>query len=147
MAATWNTPLLAQMGQVVSDEQRAKFNQATANGSLDVPMNYGLNIWGPNINLFVKPLWGRGQETYGEDPFLTGVLAASFIGGLQGDQDAPSAYWKTAATAKHFAGYNVDRMPPRLSYDPNVTDTDLRQTYFPAFEASVRGGVHSIMCR
>jgi beta-glucosidase len=90
----------------MSTEQRAKFNEATKD-SLNVPMNYGLNLWGPNINLFDKSLWGRGQETYGEDPYLTGQLAAAFIGGLQGDLDPPTPYFKVVATAKHFAAYQV----------------------------------------
>ena len=106
MAATWNATLLGLAGQVMSTEQRAKFNEATRD-SLDVPMNYGLNLWGPNINLFDKSLWGRGQETYGEDPFLTGRLAAAFIGGLQGDLDPATKYHKVAATAKHFAAYQA----------------------------------------
>ena len=113
MAATWDKSMVHSMGDVVSTEARAKYNQAQREGNHRI--FYGLTFWSPNINIFRDPRWGRGQETYGEDPFLTGRMGIAFIGGVQGsDPEHPRAI----ATSKHYAvhsgpeslrhGFNVD---------------------------------------
>ena len=99
MAATWDVPLLRRVASAISTEARAKYNQAIRDNVHSI--YYGLTIWSPNINIFRAPRWGRGQETYGEDPFLTGRLGVAFVTGLQGDDPK---YLKTVATPKHFAG-------------------------------------------
>lgn len=144
MAATWDYDLMFAAARVMSNEQRAKYNTVVNDTSPNVPMNYGLNVWGPNINIFRDPRFGRGQETYGECPYLSGKLGVAMIQGLQdgGHPGKPQLF----ATAKHFDAYDVDKTPPRLSFDPNITATDLYQTYFPHFEKAVRAGVGSIMC-
>eukprot|EP00045_Choanoeca_perplexa_P017238 m.247490 g.247490 ORF g.247490 m.247490 type:complete len:788 (-) comp17485_c0_seq1:3350-5713(-) len=145
LAATWSRDLLHQTANAIAVEQRAKYNlNKGSDGS--VKMDYGLNVWGPNINIFRDPRFGRGQETYGEDPHLTGQLAIAFITGLQHLPDSKK-YPALAATAKHFDGYTLDKSPPRLSFDPTVDIWDLRQTYFPAFQAAIQEAeVASIMC-
>eukprot|EP00051_Salpingoeca_urceolata_P002804 m.52925 g.52925 ORF g.52925 m.52925 type:complete len:788 (-) comp12339_c0_seq2:25-2388(-) len=145
MAATFDVGLIQEAATVMSTEQRAKHNVAIAANKGNSPMDYGLDLWGPNINMFRDPRWGRGQETYGECPKLTGTLAAAFVRGLQQGPLYPK-YLKTVATPKHFDAYSVDRMPPRLSFDPNITKTALEQYYFPAFRAVVNAGCGSIMC-
>jgi beta-glucosidase len=141
MAATFDAPLLKHIGEVVSTEARAKFNDAVAH---DVHSIYfGLTIWSPNINIFRDPRWGRGQETYGEDPFLTAQLGLNFIEGLQGpDPEHP----RVIATPKHFAvhsGPESDRH--RFNVDPS--EHDLWDTYLPQFRAAiVDGHADSIMC-
>ena len=98
MAATWDAPLINQIADVISTEARAKYNEAVRHNVHSI--YYGLTIWSPNINIFRDPRWGRGQETYGEDPFLTARLGVAFVKGLQGDD--PN-YFKTIATPKHYA--------------------------------------------
>src|SRR5687768_1859293 len=98
LAATWDTRLMREVADVISTEARAKHHEYVRNGSFG--RYQGLTFWSPNINIFRDPRWGRGQETYGEDPFLTGRLAVQFIRGLQGDDPK---YYKTVATVKHFA--------------------------------------------
>lgn len=141
MAATWDTNVVRGMGSVVSTEARAKFNQAQREGNHRI--FYGLTFWSPNINIFRDPRWGRGQETYGEDPFLTGRMGIAFIDGVQGnDWDHPRAI----ATSKHFA---VHSGPESLRHGFNVDPSprDLEETYLPAFRATVtEGHVHSVMC-
>ncbi len=141
MAATWDTGMLHNMGDVISTEARAKYNQAQREGNHRI--FYGLTFWSPNINIFRDPRWGRGQETYGEDPFLTGRMGIAFIGGVQGsDPDHPRAI----ATSKHFA---VHSGPEQLRHGFNVnpSDRDLEETYLPAFRATVtEGHVQSVMC-
>eukprot|EP00730_Choanoeca_flexa_P007281 TRINITY_DN12307_c0_g1_i1.p2 TRINITY_DN12307_c0_g1~~TRINITY_DN12307_c0_g1_i1.p2 ORF type:complete len:766 (+),score=187.19 TRINITY_DN12307_c0_g1_i1:2778-5075(+) len=145
LAAMWNRDLLQQAANAIAVEQRAKFNSKLGSDG-SVPEDYGLNVWGPNINIFRDPRFGRGQETYGEDPYLTAELAVAFITGLQHLPDS-NHYPALAATAKHFDGYTLDKTPPRLSFDPRVPIWDLRQTYFPAFKAAVQQAkVASIMC-
>ena len=140
MAATFDPDLLYRVSTAISDEARAMFNAAQKAG------NYkrynGLSFWTPNVNIFRDPRWGRGQETYGEDPFLTGLLGASFVKGLQGDHPT---YLKTAACAKHFA---VHSGPEKLRHEFNaiVSQKDLYETYLPAFEQLVDSNVESIMC-
>ncbi|WGZ31764.1 glycoside hydrolase family 3 C-terminal domain-containing protein [Xylella fastidiosa subsp. pauca] len=142
LAASWNTDLLQHVGTVTSTEARAKFNLAGGTGK-DHPRYAGLTLWSPNINIFRDPRWGRGMETYGEDPYLTGQLAVSFIRGLQGNTpDHP----RTIATPKHFAVHSGPE-PGRHSFDVDVSAYDLEATYTPAFRAAiVDGHAGSVMC-
>jgi beta-glucosidase len=141
LAATWDEALLLQVASAISDEARAKHHAALARGSRQVYQ--GLTLWSPNINLFRDPRWGRGQETYGEDPLLTGKLAVQFVRGLQGDDPR---YLKTVATLKHFAVHSGPE-PLRHEFDARVDLRDLYQTYLPQFELGVRaGGAASVMC-
>ncbi len=141
MAATWDTSMVHNMGNVVSTEARAKYNQAQQEGNHRI--FYGLTFWSPNINIFRDPRWGRGQETYGEDPFLTGRMGIAFIGGVQGTD---LAHLRAVATSKHFA---VHSGPESLRHGFNVDPSprDLEETYLPAFRATVtEGHVQSVMC-
>ena len=140
-AATWDAPLLHSIGEVVSTEARAKYNDAIAHNNHD--RYYGLTIWSPNINIFRDPRWGRGQETYGEDPFLTSRLGTAFVQGIQGDDPK---YFRAIATPKHYA---VHSGPESTRHRANVDPTphDLWDTYLPAFRAAiVDGNADSIMC-
>ena len=140
-AATWDDSLVFRMATVISDEARAKHHEYVRNGSFG--RYQGLTFWSPNINLFRDPRWGRGQETYGEDPFLTGKLAVQFIRGLQGDDPK---YFKTIATVKHFAVHSGPE-PERHAFDAVVNERDLRESYLPHFEMGIReGGAYSLMC-
>lgn len=142
LAASWNPDLLKQVGTVVSTEARAKFNLAGGPGR-DHRRYEGLTIWSPNINIFRDPRWGRGQETYGEDPHLTGQLAVAFIHGLQGDD---AMHPRTVATPKHFAAHSGPE-PGRDSFSVAVSPHDLEATYTPAFRAAVVDGrAGSVMC-
>ncbi len=142
MAATWDIALIKQMGDAVSTEARAKYNEALAKNGANA--NYeGLTFWSPNINIFRDPRWGRGQETYGEDPFLTAQIGTAYVSGLQGDD---AAYLKVAATAKHFAVHSGPEAT-RHSFNVTVSDKDLYETYLPAFEALVKNAkVEGVMC-
>jgi beta-glucosidase len=141
MAATWDDSLIFQLATVVSDEARAKHHEYLRNDSRQ--RYQGLTFWSPNINIFRDPRWGRGQETYGEDPFLTGKLAVQFIRGLQGDDPT---YFKTIATVKHYAVHSGPE-PARHSFDAVVSERDLRETYLPHFEMGIREGkAYSLMC-
>jgi beta-glucosidase len=136
MAATWDTPLIHQVADTIATEARAKHN-AYANAHDGDSVRYvGLTFWTPNINLFRDPRWGRGQETYGEDPFLTGQMGVAFIRGLQGDD--PN-YFKALACAKHFAVHSGPESL-RHRFDAEVSDRDLFESYLPQFEAAVREG-------
>jgi beta-glucosidase len=141
MAATWDAPLMQQIGDAISTEARAKNNEALRHNNHEI--YFGLTFWSPNINIFRDPRWGRGQETYGEDPYLTGKLAISFIQGLQGNDPK---YYKVIATPKHFAvhsGPESDRH--RFNVDPSPHD--LWDTYLPQFRmAIVDAKADSIMC-
>ena len=140
LAATWDTALIHRVADIISTEARAKWNEAQRTHSR---LNMGLDFWSPNINIFRDPRWGRGQETYGEDPFLTGRMGVAFIKGLQGDDPH---YFKTIATAKHYA---VHSGPEPLRHKFNVAPSrrDLEETYLAAFRASVVDGkVDSLMC-
>jgi len=142
LAATWNTDLLRQVGTVVSTEARAKFNLAGGPGS-DHRRYEGLTIWSPNVNIFRDPRWGRGQETYGEDPYLSGQLAVAFVRGLQGDDPA---HPRAIATPKHFAVHSGPE-PGRHGFSAAVSPHDLEATYLPAFRAAVtEGHAGSVMC-
>ena len=141
LAATWDDSLMFRMASVISDEARAKHHEYVRAGSRQ--RYQGLTFWSPNINLFRDPRWGRGQETYGEDPFLTGRLAVQFIRGMQGDDPK---YLKTVATVKHFAVHSGPE-PERHTFDAVVSERDLRESYLPHFEAGIReGGAYSLMC-
>src|SRR5277367_2838045 len=141
MAATWDTDLVGQIAATVSTEARAKFNQAMRDNVHSI--YFGLTIWSPNINIFRDPRWGRGQETYGEDPFLTSRLGVAFVKGLQGED---STYLKTVATPKHFAVHSgPESERHRFNVDPSAHD--LEDTYLPAFRATItEAHADSIMC-
>eukprot|EP01064_Diplonema_japonicum_P002689 TRINITY_DN11729_c0_g1_i1.p1 TRINITY_DN11729_c0_g1~~TRINITY_DN11729_c0_g1_i1.p1 ORF type:complete len:751 (+),score=181.34 TRINITY_DN11729_c0_g1_i1:41-2254(+) len=143
MAASFSPALVYKAGRVSANEQRAKYNIALKQNNGSSVMNYGLDLWGPVGNLMRDPRWGRGQETYGEDPFLATKLTEAFVDGLQNGPQTD--IYQTLATCKAFAAYGVDEEPPRLSFDPNITETDLRQYYFPAWELCAKKSV-SIMC-
>ena len=132
LAATFDEELLEQIGDAVSTEARAKFNMQQAGKDTDIYK--GLTFWAPNVNIFRDPRWGRGHETFGEDPYLTERLGVRYIMGLQGHDET---YLKTAACAKHFAVHSGPESL-RHSFDAKVSEQDLRQTYLPAFEACVK---------
>jgi beta-glucosidase len=141
MAASFDESLMFKVASAIGDEARAKHNEFVRHGQRGI--YEGLTFWTPNINLFRDPRWGRGMETYGEDPFLTGRLAVQFIGGLQGDDPR---YLKTVATAKHYAVHSGPE-PTRHEFNVQVDELDLRNTYLPQFEAAIRdGGARSVMC-
>jgi len=141
LAATWDDSAIFRMATVISDEARAKHHDYLRTGTHQ--RYQGLTFWSPNINLFRDPRWGRGQETYGEDPFLTGRLAVQFIRGLQGDDPK---YFKTIATVKHFAVHSGPE-PERHTFDAVVSERDLRESYLPHFEAGIsEGKAYSLMC-
>ncbi len=140
-AATWDDSLVFRMATVISDEFRAKHHDYERRG--EHQRYQGLTVWSPNINLFRDPRWGRGQETYGEDPFLTGRIAVPFIRGLQGDDPK---YLKTIATVKHFAVHSGPE-PLRHEFDAVVSERDLHESYLPHFETGIReAGAYSLMC-
>jgi beta-glucosidase len=141
LAATWDVPLIHEMADTISTEARAKNSEALRTGIHSI--YYGLDIWSPNINIFRDPRWGRGQETYGEDPFLTSRLGVAFVEGLQGNNPT---YYKTIATPKHFA---VHSGPETTRHTANVDASahDLEDTYLPAFRATVtQAKAGSVMC-
>ncbi len=141
MAATWDTALVHDEGRVISNEARGKYNDAVAHGRR---ASYeGLTFWSPNINIFRDPRWGRGQETYGEDPFLTARIAVQFIRGVQGDDPK---YLQAVATVKHYAVHSGPE-PGRHVYNAVVSARDLYETYLPQFRAAIEeGGAYSLMC-
>jgi beta-glucosidase len=141
LAATWDTDLMNRVAVAISTEARAKYNEALRNG--DRSRYHGLTFWSPNINIFRDPRWGRGQETYGEDPYLTSRMAVTFITGMQGDD---AHYLKTVATPKHFAVHSGPE-PIRHTFDAEISEQDLTDTYLPAFRASIaEAKAGSIMC-
>ncbi|MCA9969379.1 MAG: glycoside hydrolase family 3 C-terminal domain-containing protein [Anaerolineales bacterium] len=147
LAATWNDTLLGRVAEAISDEARAKHHAALRQGDGAQPQDdsaqyAGLTFWSPNINIFRDPRWGRGQETYGEDPYLTARMGVAFVRGLQG---AHPTYLKLVATPKHFAVHSGPEAE-RHVFDARVSLRALRDTYLPAFEACVReAGAASIM--
>ena len=141
LAATWDTDLIYRVGDTISTEARAKYNEAQREGNHSI--YYGLTFWSPNVNIDRDPRWGRGQETYGEDPFLTGQIGAAFVKGLQGSDDR---YLKVVATAKHFAVHSGPESL-RHSFDAVVSQHDLADTYLPAFRnLVVDAHADSVMC-
>ena len=141
LAATFDDQLIHEMAIAIGTEARAKHDQAVKAGRRDI--YEGLDFWSPNINIFRDPRWGRGQETYGEDPFLTGRMAVAFVTGLQGDDPK---YFRVIATAKHFAVHSGPETT-RHTVDVQVSKHDEEDTYLPAFRAAVtEGKAESVMC-
>jgi len=141
MAATWDFNLIHLEGETIATEARAKYNQAQREGNHSI--YFGLDFWSPNINIFRDPRWGRGQETYGEDPFLTGKLGVAFVTGLQGDNPK---YFKAIATPKHYAVHSGPELL-RHGFNVNASPHDLEDTYLPTFRAAVvEGHADSVMC-
>ncbi len=140
LAASWNTSLLRKTAEAISNEARAKHHEFVRHG--DYSEYKGLTYWSPNINIARDPRWGRTQETYGEDPYLTGRLAVAFIQGLQGSHPK---YLKLIATPKHYAVHSGPESA-RHTFDATVSPKDLHETYLPAFKAAmIEGGAASIM--
>jgi beta-glucosidase len=153
LAATWDTPLIKEMATVTSVEARAKFNESlresgasarpSGAGSGGFSRALGLDFWAPNINIFRDPRWGRGQETYGEDPFLTAHMGMAYVTGMQGDD---ARYFRTIATPKHFAVHSGPEST-RHTVDVKVSLHDIEDTYLPAFRAAlVDAKADSVMC-
>ncbi|HAF15603.1 MAG TPA: glucan 1,4-alpha-glucosidase, partial [Blastocatellia bacterium] len=141
LAATWDTNLISQVADVISTEARAKHHEFERHNQR--ARYEGLTFWSPNINIFRDPRWGRGQETYGEDPYLTSRLGVAFVKGLQGNDPR---YLKVVATPKHYAVHSGPE-PERHTFDAKVDERDLRETYLPAFRATiVEGHAASVMC-
>ncbi|MGG9963221.1 glycoside hydrolase family 3 C-terminal domain-containing protein [Ferruginibacter sp. SUN106] len=141
MAATFNDSLIYKVADAISDEARAKFNAAVKNNNR--AQYLGLTFWSPNINIFRDPRWGRGHETYGEDPYLTGRMGTAFVKGMQGNNPD---YYKTVACAKHFVVHSGPE-PLRHEFNAMVSDNDLRNTYLPAFKTLVtEAKVGGVMC-
>ena len=140
LAASFDLDLIERTASAISDEARAKYNLFQKKG---IKGQYsGLTFWSPNVNIFRDPRWGRGQETYGEDPFLTGQIGSAFVRGLQGYD---SKYLKVAACAKHFAVHSGPEKH-RHSFNANVSKQDLYETYLPAFKSLIDSGVEIVMC-
>jgi beta-glucosidase len=141
LAATWDADLIHQVADVISTEARAKYNDAQSQGKTD--RYFGLTFWSPNINIFRDPRWGRGQETYGEDPFLTSRIGVAFVTGLQGDDPR---YLKTISTPKHYAVHSGPEVL-RHRFDVPVSPHDFADTYSPAFRTTImEGKADSVMC-
>ena len=138
LAAMFDEDLLEKIASVISDEARAKYNALSREGDRDI--YHGLTLWSPNVNIFRDPRWGRGQETYGEDPALTARLGCAFVRGLQGQGET----LKTAACAKHFAAHSGPEAL-RHGFDAQVSQKDLEETYLVAFHALVDAGVEAVM--
>lgn len=139
LAATFNPGLILQVASAIADEGRAKHHEAARRGNRGIYR--GLTFWTPNINIFRDPRWGRGQETYGEDPYLTARIGEAFVRGLQGDHPE---YLKTAACAKHFAVHSGPEKD-RHTFDAVADPKDMAETYLPAFKALVDAGVEAVM--
>jgi beta-glucosidase len=141
LGATFDPRLVGRVAEVISTEARAKYHEAQRRG--DRARFRGLTFWSPNINIFRDPRWGRGQETYGEDPYLTGRLGVEFVKGLQGDDPK---YLKVVSTPKHYAVHSGPE-PERHRFDAATTERDLRETYTPAFRATImEAKAASVMC-
>lgn len=140
IANSWDEGLMYNVANAISDEARAKYHEFQRRGKRGIYQ--GLTFWSPNINIFRDPRWGRGHETYGEDPFLTARMGCQFVRGMQGDDPK---YLKTVATAKHYAVHSGPE-PLRHAFNAKVSEVDLRETYLPAFRALVvDAGVYSVM--
>ena len=139
LAAAFDAEMMKEIGSVIATEGRAKYNENQKYGDRDIYK--GLTFWAPNVNIFRDPRWGRGHETYGEDPYLTSRLAVPFIQGLQSDGE----YMKTAACAKHFAVHSGPEAK-RHFFNAEASKKDMEETYLPAFEACVKEGkVEAVM--
>jgi beta-glucosidase len=142
LAATFNREAIIKMGEICADEARAIYNHSVLN-NMPGERYKGLTFWTPNINIFRDPRWGRGQETYGEDPYLTGQMGMSIVKGLQGDHPK---YLKTSACAKHYAVHSGPESSRHI-FDVDVSNKDLWETYLPAFkDLVVKAKVSSVMC-
>ncbi len=140
IANSWDESLMYDVANTISDEARAKYHEFQRRGKTGIYQ--GLTFWSPNINIFRDPRWGRGHETYGEDPFLTGAMGSQFVLGLQGDDPR---YLKVVATAKHYAVHSGPE-PLRHKFNAKVSEVDLRETYLPAFRTLiVDAGAYSVM--
>ncbi|MCL2764812.1 MAG: glycoside hydrolase family 3 C-terminal domain-containing protein [Treponema sp.] len=139
MAAAFDDALVKEIAAAISDEARAKYNEAVKQGNRG--QYWGLTFWTPNINIFRDPRWGRGQETYGEDPYLTARIGLAMVQGLQGEDPENL---KLAACAKHYAVHSGPEKD-RHTFNAVVTKKDLWETYLPAFKALVNGGVETVM--
>ena len=150
LGATWDTDLMHRVADAISTEARAKYHEAQRRPPVaEVPpgnapgRTAGLTYWSPNINIFRDPRWGRGQETYGEDPYLTSRMGVAFVTGMQGDDPH---YLKVVATPKHYAVHSGPE-PLRHTFDAKVSESDMVNTYLPAFRAAVmEGKADSVMC-
>ncbi|MEN8118984.1 MAG: glycoside hydrolase family 3 N-terminal domain-containing protein [Bacteroidota bacterium] len=140
LGATFDEKLINKVAEVISDEARAKHHEAVRKGNF--AQYTGLSFWSPNVNIFRDPRWGRGQETYGEDPYLTGVLGSEFVKGLQGDNEK---YLKVSAGAKHFAVHSGPEKS-RHHFNALPKQDDFYDTYLPAFKVLIDAGVESVMC-
>ena len=141
LASSWDTDMMRNVADVISTEARAKNNEFLRKGERDIYK--GLTFWSPNINIFRDPRWGRGQETYGEDPYLTARMGVSFVKGLQGDDPK---YFKVISTPKHYAVHSGPE-PDRHTFNAIIDNHDLYDTYLPAFEACItEAGAFSVMC-
>lgn len=138
LAASFDEDLLVRVGEITAREARARWRSASEKGDRDIYK--GLTLWSPNVNLFRDPRWGRGHETYGEDPFLAGLLGAAYVRGIQGD----GKFMTACACAKHFAVHSGPEAL-RHEFDAKISPKDLRESYLPAFEALVRAGVGGVM--
>jgi len=132
IANSWDEDLMLDIANAISDEARAKHHEFVRRG--DRGIYHGLTFWSPNINIFRDPRWGRVQETYGEDPYLTGRLGLRFVQGMQGSDPK---YLKTVATAKHYAVHSGPE-PIRHEFNAVVSERYLRETYLPAFRTLVQ---------
>jgi beta-glucosidase len=141
LAATWDTDLMLRVATAISDEARAKYHEFIRRGKRG--LYQGLTFWSPNINLFRDPRWGRGMETYGEDPYLTGQMGVAFIRGMQGNDPK---YLKTVATPKHYVVHSGPE-PDRHAFDAVIDERDFRESYLPHFQACVEEAkAFSVMC-
>lgn len=141
MAATWDDDLMLHLATVISDEARAKHHEYLRHNKRGIYQ--GLTFWSPNINIFRDPRWGRGMETYGEDPYLTGRLAVNFVKGLQGDNNK---YLKAVATVKHYAVHSGPE-PERHTFNAVISERDFRETYLEHFRMAVmESNAYSVMC-
>ena len=138
LGATFDPELVGKVGDVISTEARVKYNEHARRGDYDIYK--GLTFWTPNINIFRDPRWGRGQETFGEDPYLTATLGEKLVKGIQGDGE----FLKASACSKHFAAHSGPEAK-RHMFDAVVSEKDMRETYLPAFEKTVKAGVSGIM--
>ena len=143
LAATFNPDMIYEVAEATSNEVRAYNNYYVKNS--DYQFHHGLSCWSPVINIVRDPRWGRNQETYGEDPYMSGVMAGEYVRGLQGDNDR---YFRAIAGCKHFDAYaGPENIPSsRFSFNAVVSERDLQYTFYPAFEACVSAGTFSIMC-